>query len=38
VLGCSANAVSLRLARARRRLGAELAHLVPTTNQPGGHR
>lgn len=28
VLGCSANAVSLRLGRARRRLGAELAHLT----------
>jgi len=26
VLGCSANAASLRLGRARRRLGAELAH------------
>ncbi len=29
VLGCSANAVSLRLGRARRRLGTELAHLTP---------
>ncbi len=28
VLGCSPNAVSLRLARARKRLGAELAHLM----------
>ena len=28
VLGCSANAVSLRLGRARRRLGTELAHLT----------
>ena len=28
VLGCSANAVSLRLGRARRRLGAELGHLT----------
>jgi RNA polymerase sigma factor (sigma-70 family) len=29
VLGCSPNAVSLRLARARRRLGRELSHLLP---------
>lgn len=30
VLNCSPNAVSLRLARARKRLGRELAHLLPT--------
>lgn len=29
VLGCSPNAVSLRLARARKRLGRELDHLIP---------
>lgn len=29
VLDCSPNAVSLRLARARRRLGRDLAHLMP---------
>lgn len=29
VLGCSPNAVSLRLARARKRLGRDLAHLLP---------
>lgn len=38
VLGCSANAVSLRLARARRRLGQDLAHFVPSTTPERGSR
>jgi RNA polymerase sigma-70 factor (ECF subfamily) len=39
VLGCSANAVSLRLARARRRLGADLAPFMPApTAQERGSR
>lgn len=33
VLGCSPNAVSLRLARARRRLGRELSHLLPAQEE-----
>jgi RNA polymerase sigma factor (sigma-70 family) len=35
VLDCSPNAVSLRLARARKRLGQELAYLIPTTQERG---
>lgn len=38
VLGCSANAVSLRLGRARRRLGQELAHLIPASSTQEGSR
>jgi RNA polymerase sigma-70 factor, ECF subfamily len=33
VLACSPNAVSLRLARARKRLGRELAHLMPAREE-----
>jgi RNA polymerase sigma-70 factor, ECF subfamily len=35
VLDCSPNAVSLRLARARKRLGRELAHLIPVPTEEG---
>ncbi len=38
VLGCSPNAVSLRLTRARRRLGQELAHLIPASATQEGPR
>ena len=38
VLDCTPNAVSLRLARARRRLGQELAHLIPASSTPEGTR
>jgi RNA polymerase sigma-70 factor (ECF subfamily) len=37
VLDCSPNAVSLRLTRARKRLGRELAHLIPVPTEEG-HR